>query len=281
MNPGFQTPYPRNNAFRTPRREIDIAAIGEAWGIVTKNLGPFVLAALVMMFLQFAPTMVGSVLGGVVTAGMQNSTDPAVAFTAFGIQTLVGLPFQLIGAALGAVVAGSMVHMAIKAVRGGTPEVGDIGAGFTTAPVSLLVAGFLVGLGTTFGSYLCIIPGLILGGLWFLTSPFIMDKGVGPLDAMRMSWDVMKDHIVMAAVIFLLGGIVAALGVCACFVGILVTMPVLYATQAVIYEDMTSDDQPFGGGYQAPSSDPFAQTPPTPSDFGYSGEQPKPQDPQG
>lgn len=280
MNPGFQTPYPRNNSFRTPRREVDIAAIGEAWGIVTKNLGPFILAALAMMFLQFAPTLVGSALGSAATIGMQNSTDLGVILTAAGIQTLIGLPFQLVGAALGAVIAGSIVLMGLKAIRGGTPEVGDIGAGFTAAPVSLLVAGLLVNLGTTFGSYLCIIPGLILGGLWFLTSPIIMDKGVGPIDAMRMSWDVMKDHIVMSAVIFLLGGIVAVLGVCACGIGILVTMPVLYVTQAIIYEDMTSGDQPFGGGYQAPSNDPFAGAPSTPEGFGYSGETPRPPDPQ-
>lgn len=279
MNPGFQSPYPRNNAFRTPRREVDIAAIGEAWGIVTKNLGPFILAALAMMFLQFAPTMVGSALGSAATAGMQSSTDLGVIFSAMAIQTVISLPFQLVGAALGAVVAGSIVFMALKAIRGGTPEVSDIGAGFTTAPVSLLVAGLLVNLGTTFGSYLCIIPGLILGGLWMLTSPFIMDKGVGPIEAMKMSWNAMKDHIIMAAVLFLLAGIVAFLGICACGLGILVTMPVLYATQAVIYEDMAHDDQPFGG-YSTPSSDPFAVQTNNPGDFGYSGEAPRPQDPQ-
>ncbi len=279
MNPGYQSPYPRNNAFRTPRREVDIAAIGEAWGIVTKNLGPFVLAALAMLFLQFAPTLVGSALGGAATAGMQNSTDIGVIFSAIAIQTLIGLPFQLVGAALGTVIAGSIICMALKAIRGGTPEVGDIAAGFTTNPVSLLVAGMLVSLGTTFGSYLCIIPGLILGGLWMLTTPFIMDKGVGPIDAMKMSWNVMKDHILMAAVLFLLIGLVAALGVCACGVGILVSMPVMLVTQAVIYEDMTSDDQTFGS-YQAPSSDPFAQASNDPEGFGFSGETPRPQDPQ-
>lgn len=266
MNPGYQSPYPRNNAFRTPRREIDISAIGEAWGIVSKNLGPFILAGLAMIVIQQAPSFIGSIIGSGMTMSMSRNPDTALMATL--IQMGISLPFTLIGVALGTIICGSIVLMALKAVRGGTPEIGDIALGFTTNPVGLLIAGFLVGLGTTLGTYMCLIPGLLLGGLWFITTPYMLDRGLGPIEAMGASWNTMKDNLVMAAVIFLLSGIAAALGICACGIGILVTMPLLYVTQAIIYEDLTADDQPgsyTGGTYP---TDPFSaySTPPAPGE---------------
>jgi len=278
MNPGYQSPYPRNNAFRTPRREIDISAIGEAWGIVSKNLGPFILAGLAMIVIQQAPSFIGSMIGTGMTMGMSNNPDTAL--MAVFIQMGISLPFTLIGVALGTIICGSIVLMALKAVRGGTPEVGDIALGFTTNPVGLLIAGFLVGLGTTLGTYMCLIPGLLLGGLWFITTPYMLDRGLGPIEAMGASWSTMKDNLVMAAVIFLLSGLAAALGVCACGIGILVTMPLIYVTQAIIYEDLTSDDQTGGFTGGTYPTDPFSaySTPPAPgsADPFASGQAPTP-----
>lgn len=278
MNPGYQSPYPRNNAFRTPRREIDISAIGEAWGIVSKNLGPFILAGLAMIVIQQAPSFIGSMIGTGMTMGMSNNPDTAL--MAVFIQMGISLPFTLIGVALGTIICGSIVLMALKAVRGGTPEVGDIALGFTTNPVGLLIAGFLVGLGTTLGNYMCLIPGLLLGGLWFITTPYMLDRGLGPIEAMGASWNTMKDNLVMAAVIFLLSGLAAALGVCACGIGILVTMPLIYVTQAIIYEDLTSDDQTGGFTGGTYPTDPFSaySTPPAPgsADPFASGQAPTP-----
>lgn len=266
MNPGYQSPYPRNNAFRTPRREIDISAIGEAWGIVSKNLVPFVLAGLAILVVQQGLGQMGNLLGTGLTAGMTRNPDTVM--TGFIVQLGVAMPFSILGAALSAIIAGSVVLMALKAVRGGTPEVGDIALGFTTNPIGLLVAGFLVGLGTTLGSVLCIIPGLVLAGLWFVTTPFMLDRGLGPIEAMAASWNAMKDNMVMAAVIALLAGLVSFLGVCACGFGVLVTIPLLYVTQAIIYEDLTADDQPgsFAGGTYP--TDPFSaySTPPAPGE---------------
>lgn len=266
MNPGYQSPYPRNNAFRTPRREIDISAIGEAWGIVSKNLGPFILAGLAMIVIQQAPSFIGSMIGTGMTMGM--SRNPDTALMGALVQMAISLPFTLIGVALGTIVCGSIVLMALKAVRGGTPEVGDIALGFTTNPIGLLVAGFLVGLGTTLGTYMCLIPGLLLGGLWFITTPYMLDRGLGPIEAMGASWSTMKDNLVMAAVIFLLSGLAAALGICACGIGILVTMPLIYVTQAIIYEDLTADDHQGGFAGGSYPTDPFSaySTPPGPGE---------------
>lgn len=278
MNPGYQSPYPRNNAFRTPRREIDISAIGEAWGIISKNLGPFALSGFAILVVQQGIGQIGGVVGAGVASGLSRNPDTAI--MGLLLQMAVSLPFSLVGGALSMVICGSVVLMGLKAVRGGTPEVGDIGLGFTTNPLGLIVAGLLVGLGTTLGSLACFIPGLLLAGLWFTTTPYMLDRGIGPIEAMGASWATMKDNLVMAAVIVLLAGLASGLGFLACCIGVIVTMPILYVTQAIIYEDLTADDNTgFSGGsyptdpfsaYAAPpapgQADPFAspQTPPTP-----------------
>lgn len=281
MNPGYQSPYPRNNALRTPRREVDISAIGEAWGIVSKNLAPFALAALAMLVIQQLPGFIGSGIAQAVTMPMTRSGDPSATLTATFIQMGISLPFSLVGAALGTVIAGSIVLMALKTVRGGTPEIGDIGLGFSTNPLGLLVSGFLVGLGTTIGTYLCLIPGLILGGLWFITTPYMLDKGMGPIEAMSASWNTMKENLVMGAVIYILAALAAFIGVCACGIGILVTLPILMATQAIIYEDLTADDNTgsYGGGSYP--TDPFSaySTPPAPGQDPFAAA-PSPEAPQ-
>lgn len=265
MSTEFQNPYPRNNSFRTPRREVDIAAIGEAWGVVTQNLGPFILAALVTFALNAIPSFIGSFIAGRVFPTPVGTTDLGLVLRISFMQQPIQLPFQAIGSGLSMIVAGSIVLMTLKAIRGQSPEVSDIGLGFTTSPASLFVAGVLIYLGTMVGILLCLIPGLILGGLWMVTVPFIMDKGVGPIEAMKMSWNLMKDHVLMAAVILLLGGMIMILGCCCACIGLLVALPLLYATQAIIYEDLTADDNGYGG-YQPPSSDPFAGSPSSPNE---------------
>lgn len=81
----------------------------------------------------------------------------------------------------------------------------------------------------------------------------------------------------MGAVIYILAALASFIGVCACGIGVLVTLPILMATQAIIYEDLTADDNAssYGGGSYptdpfsayatppAPGQDPFA-TAPTP-----------------
>ncbi len=68
---------------------------------------------------------------------------------------------------------------------------------------------------------------------------YAIDENLGTVAAMRRSWDVLKPHILMASVLYLVLSIISSLGVFACFIGILVTMPLFYIAMAVLYESMT------------------------------------------
>ena len=74
--------------------------------------------------------------------------------------------------------------------------------------------------------FLCILPGIAV--LFFTAyAPLIaLDKGVGPVDAIRRSVDMVKDNLGQVFLLLLLAYAVYYLGSLACYVGLLVSIPV-------------------------------------------------------
>jgi uncharacterized membrane protein len=236
------SPYPRFSG-RMPRREIDLASIGEAWGIITKNWAPFALGGLltvVVIGIIYAAAF-AVFMGGTIAAAAAGETpvDPG-----FVPQLLMGF-FTVVGVFIGTAffMAGFNI-MALKALRGETPTIGDLFGGFSRNPGGILAAALLIGLMVGIGSNLCYLPGIILGGLSMLSLPLIVDRGLGPIEAIKESFSLMSKNIVMASVIYFLASLASGLGFLLCCIGLLVTMPLLYVTQAVIYEDLTADSAP-------------------------------------
>lgn len=60
--------------------------------------------------------------------------------------------------------------------------------------VPLLLAGVLAGIGILIGLVLLIVPGLFLLTRWVLVTPAVVLEGVGPTDALRRSWNLVRGH---------------------------------------------------------------------------------------
>lgn len=89
-----------------------------------------------------------------------------------------------------------------------------------------LIAQILVGLSVIIGLVLLIVPGVIIALAFMFSSYLIVDKGRGPIEAIKESWRVTKGHkwelfLLVLAIIGL-----NILGLIALVVGLLVTIPV-------------------------------------------------------
>jgi len=146
-----------------------------------------------------------------------------------------------------------MVRMTLAAVRE------------QPAPLSLLFSGadrfltmfgamLLTGLAVGFGTLLLIVPGIIAYlGLW-LAKFYVVDRQQGAIESLQSSWRDSAgnrgDLFVFSLAYFAL----ALVGVCACGIGMIVTLPIAEAALAVIYLRRTGQVQaqvpyPLRAGY--------------------------------
>lgn len=216
-----------------PRVRFD--AISEAWNLLTKQMGAWVLATLIysvivggaMMFL-YGITIGAALIGG--GSDGPNIGAMLVGFTAMMLAASVGAGFFL----------GGFQNMAQKQLRGEQIQVGDLfGAGYATMP--MIGAYLLIGLAASFGSYLLVLPGMLLASLWMLTGAYIVDRRMGAIEAMTASWNAIKGDMWSALGLYLVASLLASAGSFLCGVGVLFTMPILFLVQAIVYRDLNPD----------------------------------------
>lgn len=124
----------------------------------------------------------------------------------------------------------------------GRTEVGDVFKGFNYF-VPAMVAGILYSVFSSIGFALCLIPGLfVVAALQF---PFllILDKGMDFWPAMEASMEAAKRDWGGYIVFVLLQMLVIIAGVLACFVGLLVALPVVHAATVAAYQDVFGFEQ--------------------------------------
>jgi len=90
------------------------------------------------------------------------------------------------------------------------------------------------------GPHQWIVPlvlGVLTPGFIFFVFPHIAARNVGPIDALRASWAVVRRNFLMFCLAGWLFATIAELGVFACTVGVLVTLPWMVAASAQAYAD--------------------------------------------
>ena len=205
--------------------EVRLAAIGEAWSVVQKNLATWIIA-----------TIIYAVISGVISF-MQRTLGPHVnADGSMGGSSVLGLLLSLFSIAIGGFLMGGLYKMALKQLRGESIAPGDIFSASDVLP-ALIGASLLTGIAIGLGLILLIIPGLILTALLMLTTPVIVDKSAGAIEGMTQSLNALKPHI-GGSLIFLLALVgINILGAIPCGLGLLVTAPVSIVAVAIVYRD--------------------------------------------
>jgi uncharacterized membrane protein len=144
-----------------------------------------------------------------------------------GVAILVALVVALF---LGA----GIVNFSLKVARGQPYQFGDLFGGGKFF-LSMFAAGLLIGIAVQIGMAFLVVPGVILS-LGFSVAPWvIVDRGLGPIEGMKASWELTDGHKGTIFIFNLIAFGLSLAGVCACGVGTLVVVPILCIAHAYIY----------------------------------------------
>lgn len=254
----------------TPRGAVDLAAIGEAFELMKANWTPFALATVIAGIAYYAIVFVVSLPFAVSAAVLQSKVEDP---TAILMAQLPGTIVQsAVGSVLMGIILGGMANMTLALLRGETVTVNHF---FKVIPKAhlFMAYGFLYTVLTYLGLIGCFVGSIVVAGL-LMTSPlFMVDKEMGPVDAIKASFNALKGEWLMATVFYFVASLVAGIGLLACGVGVLFTAPLAALAIAIVYRDVTyvgmqyapaAPTAPGPAPSEAPMSPPPAEEPPSP-----------------
>lgn len=211
---------------------IDFNSITKSIETLRGRWGTFAIATLITWLLLILPMIVLWIIYLPVAA---------IGAAIFGEGAfLVTLPMFLLGpilvmAAYFPAVAG-LLNMCLRTLDGETPSTDHL-IEILKRPVPFIIGGVVVGILVGVGSMLCYIPGLIIAGLTLFTVPIMLVEKMAPIDAIKASFDRLKPHWLMATVFYFVITLISQLGVYACGIGLLFTIPVAMMSLAICYRD--------------------------------------------
>ncbi|OHT81147.1 hypothetical protein [Mycobacteroides saopaulense] len=214
-----------------------------SWAQVSKRLGTFVPPYLVWLLAIGVPFGIGY---GILLASLPSTSSGEYDSTSYSYESTTP------SLSAGATILIILMYIAVLAVAlymsasllSANLDVADgkpvsFGTFFKVRSFGAYVGtALLTGLGVLLGSVLCIIPGIIFGFLAQYAPYFTVDRGLGPVDAIKASIQMVKNNLGPAILVFLitwLVGFVAQLGVILCGIGLLFTMPVGMALTGLIH----------------------------------------------
>ncbi len=255
-------------------REFDFTVLNDAWELVKAKWTDYGLMGLIVVLVFFVFNFIYSLI----TVGFTSEAFQGPPLLTSGYFLDLGLSF--IGYGVNGILIGGIINYAIRQSRGYQTSLSDFGDGMKNAG-SLFIAALVISVLSTIGMLFCCLPGLAIGGLTMMALPLIVDRNVGPFDAISESWRTLQRWWFLTAVFYLAIGVLAGLGVLACIVGIFITMPLMYVCYAVTYMRMTEPLTPVqsaspyprgpsGQGYgfgEKPAAPPQDAPPPRPEDM--------------
>ena len=220
-------------------------AIGEAWTLVLKDLGHWVAATIVYFVAYYAMLLpINLILTPMIprAGGGDFLTHFAGVFVLQMILMIIPISVQF-------TMFVGMVSMGVRKARGEYINVGMMFEPFRKF-------GTVAGTGVLY--YVILLAAfcaLVLPSFYFAPVLLIMPvvaylKGVGPIEALGLTFDACKAHWGGLLALTLLLGIVMVAGFCACGIGLLVAWPVYCVTLGIHYRAFFESDFPtIANGY--------------------------------
>jgi len=202
-------------------------AVGEtfelAWEGFKRNwlalIAAFIIAAVVAVIPAGIP-------GGLVGARVLEPGS-AVYFSVFGVT-------QLVSFAIGSFFEAGMVRLFVTVARGQEADLGMLFGGGNKM-LFVFLQRLLTYLVCCIAGLLLFVPGVILAIGLCLATFFVVDADLGPVDAMKASWNATKGHKGSLFVFFLAVFGIRFLGLLACCVGTFVAAQISSVALAIIY----------------------------------------------
>lgn len=224
-------------------------AFGWAWNKFAKNAVPLIVATLVFGVVLLALQGIVNIVQMLVSPGDTSyvADDSGLSFS-YAATGVAGILVAIIGWFLSLVVTAAIQ----SAFLGGIFDIANgqqvtVGSFFRPRNIgNVIIAGLIVGVITTIGLFLCIVPGVIASFLLMFTTIAVLDRNLAPMDAIKSSFQTAKANVGPVLLVWLTSIAVVLVGVLLCGVGLLVAAPV--ATLLLVYTYRT-----LNGGYVAPA----------------------------
>jgi hypothetical protein len=255
-----------------PAGRVRFEAIGEAWKIVSSDFPTWIMSSLIMLggsVVIFVPTYFFMVFGMVGTSftssqgGRGQNAFPAAFFVVFAAVWVVLFVGFTVG---GGLWMAGMERLALLKIRGVPAPITELFnlegqwmriAGFSLLlplafiPVVVLIFGIfglLAGLSyrfvpalslvfVIFGYLLVLVASLVFQSLSKFGPLLIVDQKLSITDAFVLSFKTLWPHVLPTVGVVICATLLSALGELACGIGLIFTMPILYVTTAVVYND--------------------------------------------
>ncbi|GEM_PF-2051563 len=198
-----------------------------AWNAVKRDFGVLVFSALIGLAVVTAPGHVVDLLFEVGLIETSSVLYVGLVGGAAAVQMLVSCFFSV-----------GMMRMFLAAARGQDVKMSMLWSGGDRF-LAMLGTNVLVGLAVFGGLVFAIVPGLILGLGLPLSGFFCVDRGMGPVAAIRASWLAMSGSKMHWFGFAIVGLGISLCGLLAFGVGYFVAVPVLGVATAVIYLRLT------------------------------------------
>ena len=151
----------------------------------------------------------------------------------------VGMVFTVLGSLVGMVLGAAAIRISLDVVDGREVNLNNM---FNFDWLQVIIASVILSIATTIGLILCIVPGLVILFLTFLTNYFIVARGEDAITAIKSSVELTKNNIGPLLVLTLLAFACMIAGFVACCIGIFVAYPVV--TVATAYTFRTLQNEP-------------------------------------
>ena len=254
---GYPPPPPSNGSFLPPPPGAGRPAlsVGEglswAWNKFSKNPVPLVVATLVFGLVLFLASSVITPLMQAVSPESfttYDSADGMIDTTTYSV-TAGGIAVLILATVVQLVIAGAIgaaYFAGLLDIADGRPV--SIGSFFRPRNiVAVIIASLLIGILTTVGLLLCIVPGVIVTIFAWFTNVGIVDRNLSPIDGIRSSFDAVKRNFGQVLLFWLTSTAITIVGALLCGVGLLVAAPVAYLLQVYAYRKLS-------GGSVAPAT---------------------------
>ncbi|GEL96190.1 hypothetical protein [Cellulomonas composti] len=225
---------------------VDVmAAFTWGWKKFTENAGPIVLAVLgyvvglgVIIGIWYA-IMAAVLLGAsddltIDANGNIHGGGPSMFATLFFVALMA-----LVVTLLVSVFQAGFIQGALRISQG---EKLTVDAFFKFKNLSaVILASLLVGVLAAIGYALCYLPGIVFMFFAMFTMYYVVDRGLGAVDALKASFQLVSKNAVTVLLLFLGIAVVTFVGGLVCFVGTLVALPLALLAQTYVYRRLNNE----------------------------------------
>ncbi|RLT92994.1 hypothetical protein [Ketobacter sp.] len=203
--------------------------LSESWQ-KTKGSKRYILGAGILMY------VISFVVIAVVTAISMFAigTDPE---SPGPMAILIQVVLQILFMALILPFSAGIFVMCLKQVQGVQPEFGDLFSCFNKTG-KLLGCMILMYIMIFIGYLLFIIPGIYLNFAYILAIPLIVDRDMGPWEALETSRKAITKHWLSVFLFFIVLTIIMLVSMLPLFIGLIWSVPLMAIAMAVLYREV-------------------------------------------